>query len=165
MGLQRSNALRSVAVTYTNEQARQQILDALASAAEAAAVALAELSEAYEHLDERAAEELEQLLFSPAQAAYGRARRLHRESAERWTLPTRDFHTPAQVAPSTAPAELIQRAVRAAEGADTELAELQDSMLPVEVGDAELRAGIAELRGLLARLRPAARELLRTLGR
>ena len=38
-------------------------------------------------------------------------------------------------------------------------------MLPVEVGDRELRAGIAEVRELLGGLRGRARELVRTLGR
>jgi hypothetical protein len=38
-------------------------------------------------------------------------------------------------------------------------------MLPVEVGDPELRAGLAEVRELLGGLRARARELVRTLGR
>ena len=38
-------------------------------------------------------------------------------------------------------------------------------MRPVEVGDAELRAGLAEVRELLGDLRARARELTRTLGR
>jgi hypothetical protein len=152
-------------MTYTAAEGRQQILDALAGAADAAGLALAELSEAYEHLDERSAERLEAMLFAPAQAAYGRAKRVHAEFAERFALESRRFETPGQVAPSTASAELIQRAVEAADRADAELGDLQDSMLPVEVGDAQLRAGVSEVRELLGRLRPAARELLRTLGR
>ena len=42
--------------------------------------------------------------------------------------------------------------------------ELQDSLLPVESGDAELRQGLAEVRELLSLSVPA-REFLRTLGR
>ena len=38
-------------------------------------------------------------------------------------------------------------------------------MAPVEVGDAELRAGLSEVRALLARVPLAVRELQRTLGR
>ncbi len=38
-------------------------------------------------------------------------------------------------------------------------------MLPVEVGDPELRAGLAEVRELVGHLRRDARELVRTLGR
>ena len=53
----------------------------------------------------------------------------------------------------------------AVEEADAELADLQDSMMPVEVGDAELRAGLAEVRELLGEVTPRAREFTRTLGR
>jgi hypothetical protein len=49
--------------------------------------------------------------------------------------------------------------------ADGDLAQLQDSMIPVEVGDAELRAGLAEVRALVGGLRWQARDLVRTLGR
>ena len=42
-------------------------------------------------------------------------------------------------------AEALQRA-------EDILVELQDSMSPVEVGDAELRAGLADVRAALARL-------------
>jgi hypothetical protein len=38
-------------------------------------------------------------------------------------------------------------------------------MLPVEVGDPELRAGLADVRELVGNLRSRARELVRTLGR
>jgi hypothetical protein len=49
--------------------------------------------------------------------------------------------------------------------ADNALATLQDSMLPVEVGDPELRAALADLRELVGTLEVRARELVRTLGR
>jgi len=45
------------------------------------------------------------------------------------------------------------------------LADLQDSMMPVEVGDPELRAGLAEVRELLGEVGARAREFTRTLGR
>jgi hypothetical protein len=45
------------------------------------------------------------------------------------------------------------------------LAELQDSMAPVEVGDPELRAGLAEVRRALGEMPGAARRVLRVLGR
>ena len=38
-------------------------------------------------------------------------------------------------------------------------------MLPVEVGDADLRAGLTDVRGLLGDVRARAREVVRTLGR
>jgi hypothetical protein len=60
---------------------------------------------------------------------------------------------------------LIDAAVNAASGADGMLGELQDSMLPIEVGDGELRAGLSEVRELLAGARARARELVRVLGR
>ena len=49
--------------------------------------------------------------------------------------------------------------------AEAVLSELQDSMLPVEVGDAEVRAGIAEVREMIAGLRSGARDFMRGLGR
>jgi hypothetical protein len=45
------------------------------------------------------------------------------------------------------------------------LAEIQDSMMPVEVGDATLRAGLAEIRELVAPLPARAHELVRVIGR
>ena len=45
------------------------------------------------------------------------------------------------------------------------IGELQDSLLPVEVGDTELRAGLSRTRELIAPLPAAAREMVRTLGR
>ncbi|MGC2374999.1 MAG: hypothetical protein WA484_14095 [Solirubrobacteraceae bacterium] len=152
-------------MTYTTAEGRQQVLDALATAADEIAVALALLSEAYEHLDERMAERLEEQLFQPIQAAYGRAKRVHTSFAERYELPGRAFETPSPVAPSSGTKGLIDAAVEAAGRADMMLGELQDSMLPVEVGDVELRAGLSEVRELLGGVRPRARELLRTLGR
>lgn len=152
-------------MTYTAAEGRQQILDALAQATEEIARALAELSEAYEHLDERTAERLEESLFGPVQSAYGRAKRTHAEFAQRHDMPAREFATAPQVAPSTHSRQLIDRALEALVRADVGLAELQDSMLPVEVGDPELRRGLAEVRELAERVRPQARELMRTLGR
>jgi hypothetical protein len=152
-------------MTYTVAEGRQQILDALALAAEEIGIALAELSEAYEHLDEHAAERLEESLFGPVQSAYGRAKGLHKAFAERSGLSGQSFETPSLVAPSALPKGSIERAVELGVKADATLAELQDSMLPVEVGDPELRSGLAEIRQRLADLRPRGRELVRTLGR
>ena len=49
--------------------------------------------------------------------------------------------------------------------ANRQIADLQDSMLPIEFGDPELRTGLAEVRTLLDQLPGTAREFLRTLGR
>jgi hypothetical protein len=152
-------------VTYTTADGRQQILDALAAAADEVAVALALLSEAYEHLDDQTAERLEEQLFRPLQAAYGRAKREHAGFAQRHELEGHTFVTPSPVAPSSGTKGLIDAAVDAAGKADGMLGELQDSMLPVEVGDAELRAGLSNIRELLGGARARARELVRVLGR
>jgi hypothetical protein len=55
--------------------------------------------------------------------------------------------------------------VIAAGEADQMIAELQDSMLPIEVGDPELRAGLSQTREALGAVPVRARELVRTLGR
>lgn len=146
-------------------EGRQQILDALVAAADEIAGALALLSEAYEHLDEQAAERLEEHLFQPVQAAYGRAKRVYASFAERYDLDAQAFATPSPVAPSSGTKGLIDAAVDATTRADSVLAELQDSMLPIEVGDVELRTGLSGVRELLGSLRGRAREVTRTLGR
>jgi hypothetical protein len=152
-------------VAYTNAEARQQLLDTLARATDEIGVALACLGEAYELLDEHTAEELESALFRPIQLAYGRAQRTHAEFADRYGLPRHAFEPAAPGAPSRGVKGLLDAAVDAAERADGVLSELQDSMLPVEVGDAELRAGLGDVRRLIGELRGRARELVRTLGR
>jgi hypothetical protein len=152
-------------MTYTTADGRRQVLDALARAVEEIGVALAALGEAYELLDERTAERLEQELFRPVQSAYGRAQRTYAGFAERHDLPRRTFESAPQGAPSTGVKGFIEATVEAAGRGDGELAALQDSMLPIEVGDAELRAGLQEVRELLGEVRGRARELVRTLGR
>ncbi|HWY18173.1 MAG TPA: hypothetical protein VNY27_05625 [Solirubrobacteraceae bacterium] len=152
-------------MTYTTADGRKQLLDALARAVDEIGVALAALGEAYELLDERTAERLEQELFRPVQSAYGRAQRTYAGFAARHHLPGHTFEAAPQGAPSTGVKGFVEGAVEAAGRADGELAALQDSMLPIEVGDAELRAGLQEVRELLGELRGRARELVRTLGR
>ena len=53
----------------------------------------------------------------------------------------------------------------AVDAAERELVALQDSLMPIEVGDPELRAGLTEVRQLIAPLPARARDLLRLLGR
>jgi hypothetical protein len=152
-------------VTYTTAQARERLLETVASAVERLGVALANLGEAYEQLDDYTAERLEEQLFRPLQAAYGRATRGHGEFAGRHGLPRRSFEPEHLRARTTTAKENIASAVEAAGEADGILATLQDSMLPVEVGDAQLRADLAQVRQLLGSLRGRSRELVRTLGR
>ncbi|HEY4427384.1 MAG TPA: hypothetical protein VGN08_04200 [Solirubrobacteraceae bacterium] len=150
---------------YTTADARQQLLDSLAEATDQLASAVAALSEAYEALDEASAERLEQELFRPVQAAYGRARRTHSEFAKRHALPERTFSPAVPGAPSRGVRGFIDDAVRAADSADATLGTLQDSMLPIEVGDPELRAGLEDVRSRLSGIGENARQLTRTLGR
>lgn len=150
---------------YSTAAARQQLLDTVAQAAEELAVALASLSEAYEQLDEHSAETVEEQLFRPVQMAYGRARRAHGAFAERHGLPTRSFGPAVAGAPSLGVKGFLDGAVQAIANADHLLATLQDSMLPVEVGDVQLRADLEQVRTLLNGLGTRAHEIVRTFGR
>jgi hypothetical protein len=152
-------------MAYVTAQARQELLDTLAGATDDIGVALGALGDAYEQLDETTAEQLEETLFGPVQAAYGRAQRTHAGFADRHGLPRRAFASPAPGAPSRGVKGFVDQAVGAVLKADGTLAELQDSMLPVEVGDAELRAGIAEVRRQLGDVAPHARQFVSRLGR
>ncbi|MGZ4440567.1 MAG: hypothetical protein ACXVZN_09420 [Gaiellaceae bacterium] len=152
-------------MSYIADEARQELLDTLGDAIDDIAVALAALGEAYEQLTSVPADRLEEELFGPVQAAYGRAQRTHSGFAQRHRLPVRKFAPAAQGLPSTGIRGFIDNAVAAVEEADAELSELQDSMMPVEVGDPELRAGLAEVRELLGQVPARAREFTRTLGR
>jgi hypothetical protein len=152
-------------MAYATQEARQQLLDAVADATDELARALAALGAAYEQLDEHTADRLEEALFRPVQVAYGRAKRTHAGFAARHGLPGRAFAPASAGRASLGVRGHLDGAVEAVDAADDILAELQDSMRPVEVGDAELRAGLAEVRELLGHLHGRARELVRTLGR
>jgi hypothetical protein len=152
-------------VAYDSGQARRELLDEVASATDDLGMALAALGAAFEVLDDYNAERLEEELFRPIQAAYGRAQRTHSEFAERQGLPTRRFESASAGLPSQGVKGFLDAAVNATVRADRTLAQLQDSMRPVEVGDAELRAGLSEVRRLVAPVPHAASELVRGLGR
>jgi hypothetical protein len=152
-------------MAYTTAEAREQLLDTVAEAIDAIGLALAELGEAYEQLDEQTGETLEQELFRPLQLAYGRARRTHAAFADRHGLEGRTFEPVVPGAPSSGVKGFLESAVESVAKADRLLATLQDSMLPVDVGDAELRAGLEEVRMLLAGLPGRAQQLVRTFGR
>jgi hypothetical protein len=152
-------------VAYVSSEARQELLDTIADAIDELGAALAALGEAYEQLDERAADTLEEQLFRPVQTAYGRAQRTHAGFAQRFGLNARAFAPAVRGVPSTGVKGFVADAVAAVAQADADLAELQDSMMPVEVGDAELRSGLADVRELLADVAGRAEGLLRTFGR
>lgn len=152
-------------MSYTNVEARQQLLDALAQATDHLGRALASLSAAYEQLDEQQGERLETQLFLPVQRAYGRAQRTYNAFADRHGLSRRSFTTPVPEAPSTGVRGYVEHAVEAVEAAESELVALQDSLMPVEVGDPELRAGMSDVRQLIDALPGRAREFVRLFGR
>jgi hypothetical protein len=152
-------------MSYIAGEARQEMLDTLGEAIDEIADALAALGEAYEQLGTLPADRLEEELFRPVQAAYGRAKQTHAGFAQRQGLPGRTFAPATPGLPSTGVRGFIDSAVDSVSEADSVLTELQDSMMPVEVGDPELRAGLADVRGLLGDVRTRAREFVRTLGR
>jgi hypothetical protein len=152
-------------VPYATADARQDLLDALGAATDDIGAALAALGDAYELLDEASGDRLEAALFGPVQHAYGRAKRTHSEFAARHGLPTRTFAQAPPGAPSRGVRAFVDQAVAAIGRADGALGTLQDSMMPVEVGDAELRAGLSEVRRLLGDVSANARDFTRRLGR
>src|SRR3954449_12621320 len=151
-------------MAYVTREAREELLETVAAATDEIAVALAALGAAYEQLDERTGDRLEEELFRPVQVAYGRAKRTHADFAARHGLRGRTFAPASSGAPSHGVKGFLETAVTAVGHADAELGELQDSMLPVDVGDQELRAGLAEVRRLLGDISVRSQELVRVLG-
>ncbi|MBV9310222.1 MAG: hypothetical protein JOZ73_05290 [Solirubrobacterales bacterium] len=152
-------------MAYTESEARQQLLDDLGTAIDKLAVALSLLGVAYEQLDERTSEQLEAGLFRPVQLTYGRLQRTHGAFADRSGIPRRTFSPAAPGAPSQSPVQLLESAADVIGQSDEAIAALQDSMLPVEVGDVELRHGLADARLTLDGLPLRAHELVRVVGR
>ena len=152
-------------MAITAVEARAKILDDLGAAIEQVALAVASLGEAFEQVPDGAAERLEDTLFRPVQRAYAVGKRTHAGFAARHELPTAAFELPSPGLGSQGVASLLEQAVVASADADRRIAELQDSMLPVESGDGELRSGLADVRELLGPIPTSAREFQRTLGR
>jgi len=152
-------------MAITADEARRQILDDLGGAIDKAALAVASLGEAFEQLPEGAGDRLETELFRPVQRAYALGKRTHAGFAARNGLESGAFELPSPGLASQGAAAFVQHAASAAADGDRRIAELQDSMLPVESGDGELRSGLADVRELLAGVPQSAREFLRTLGR
>jgi hypothetical protein len=152
-------------MAYTSAEARQELLDAFAEAIDQIGLALAALGAAYEQLDEHNADRLEAELFGPIQRAYGRAKTAYTQFADRHGMRKPTFAAASPGIPSTGAKGFIDIAVNATAEADGALSALQDSSLPTEVGDVELRAALTDVRELLGGVRQRARELERTLGR
>lgn len=151
-------------MSYTAQSGREQILEDVASAAEELGKALAALGEAYEHLDEQTGERMEQALFRPLQSAYGLLKRTHAEFGERYGLGGREFPPAPEPLPGD-PRRMVDAAAEAIQTADETLAGLQDSLLPVEVGDEALRAGLSQVRVLLGPLPGISARLVQMFGR
>jgi hypothetical protein len=152
-------------MAYAAADGRKQLLETIADATDELGLALAALGEAYEQLDEHTGDVLEEQLFRPVQLAYGRATRSHDQFAARHGLEGRAIDPQSAGLPSLGAKGFIESAVGAIREADGTLATLQDSLLPVEVGDAQLRAELADLREIMGHLPSRARELVRTIGR
>jgi hypothetical protein len=151
-------------MVQTTVEARQQLLDSLAEATDQIGLALASIGAAYEQLDDSSADQLEAELFRPVQLAYGRARRTHAAFAARHGLASREFEPRSPGLPSIGAKGFIDNAVTAVGQADHALVTLQDSLLPVEVGDPELRAALAERPQQVDRLARRARQHKPTIG-
>jgi hypothetical protein len=151
-------------VSYTNDSGRRQILDDSVVGANYMGDALAALGEAYELLDENMADRMEASVFKPTQAAYGQLKRTLAEFATRYGLPQPTFR-PSTIPAPTDPHTSLDHVADLIQSADDALSELQDTLLPVEVGDADLRAGLSGTRVLIGRVPAAAEELIHTLGR
>ena len=152
-------------MTYLTAEARQRLLDDMSLSIEELALALALLGAAYELLDEQTADRMEEELFRGVQTAFGRAQRTHAAFAARYSLQGRTFEQPSAGLPSQGARAFLERAGEAITEADTLLAELQDSLLPVEVGDPELRSGLAEIRTLVGELSGRAQQFVSRFGR
>lgn len=152
-------------MSYIADEARQDLLREIAEAIDRLGVGLARLGSAYELVDERTADVLESELFGPLQVAFGRAKRTYTGFAGRHGLTTRTFAAGSAGAASATARDQLEATIEAVEDADAILSELQDSMRPVEVGDPELRAGLAEVRRLLDPLPARARRMQGLLGR
>src|SRR3954453_13530201 len=152
-------------MAYTAVEGRQQLLDSLAEATEEMGVALASLGAAYEQLDEQTADRLEDELFGPVQVACGRLKRTHAQFAGRHGLASGAFDSQEPGIPSTGARGFIDLAVDAVSRGDGALAGLQDAPMLLEVGHAQLRAGVTQVRQLIGAVIQRSGELVRTLGR
>ncbi len=152
-------------MAYSSDEGRRELLDGVAEAIAELDFAIASLGEAYEQLDTASADRMEDQLFRPLQLASGRAKRTASQFAKRHGMDAAVSQADPPARPSVGARAFIDAAVEAAGAADRALANLQDSPMLVEVGDPELRAGLADVRLHLGGVAGAAREFARVLGR
>jgi hypothetical protein len=151
-------------VTYAADEARRELLEEVAQSIDELARAIAGVGEAYDAVDERMADRIEAELFKPLQGAYAAATRTYSGFAARTGLDARSF-MPADPPAPRGVRDLVEEAVDDAAHAEQILADLQDSLAPVEVGDPDLRAGLADVRRRLGEIPGHAEQLIRVLGR
>lgn len=144
-------------MAYVTAEARRELVDSVADAAGELGTAIAALGAAYEALDEASGDALEAALFRPVQLAYARAQRTASSFADRHGVPVPEVKSRPAAPPSRGVKGYVEDAAEAIFLAESILTELQDSLSPVEVGDAELRAGLADVRERIAPV-PAAVE-------
>jgi hypothetical protein len=153
-------------MTYSSHEGRDRIFRDSADAAAGLLGAIEALGTAYEALDEHAADELERHLYAPiglaAKTLLAAVTAFAARSDETFERPVAK-HFPG--GREDGARQHVDAAIAFVGESDEILAELQDSLIPVEVGDAALREGLSATRRTLAPLPQAARELERTLGR
>lgn len=152
-------------MAYSSSDARRELLVTLAEGVDELGFALAALGAAYDQLDTLSADTLEEELFGPVQRAYGRAQRAHAGFANRHGLAGQSFEPQQAGPPSTGPKGFVESALVAVTTAAARLTEVQDAPETLEVGDAELRAELADVRALIAPVEQRGRALMRRLGR
>lgn len=152
-------------MVYVTAEARQELADSVADAAGQLGTAVAALGAAYEALDEASADRLEEALFRPVQLAFGRAQRTATSFAARVGVRAPEVSSRPEGPPSRGVKGFIEDASEAVFLAESILTELQDSLSPVEVGDAELRAGLADVRERIAGFPEAAAAFVSRFGR
>lgn len=153
-------------MTYDSAQARRALVDELLGAAGEISAAIASASAAYELLDDTSGDRLEERVFAPLQKALATLRRAVDAFAARHGDPAASAAPPPpEPHPSQGVAALLDGCAGAARAADERLGTLQDSLVLVDVGDADLRAGVSDTRRRLGAVPAALREFARTLGR
>ena len=152
-------------MAYTNAQAREQLLAELAAAADEVGLALACLGEATSSSTRPPPSASRTSCSARSRRPTGRRSAPTPNSPAGTGLPEHEFEAARPQVREHDASAIMERAAAAVSRADLALATLQDSMLPVDVGDPPLRAGLEQVRMALADTSRRTREITRTLGR
>ena len=154
------------AMTYTSDEGRRELLGATAEAADTIGVALAALGAAYELVDDDTARSAGVGAVRAGaggvragEAGHARVRGAARAAASAFAV------ADAGRAFGAARAATSSRRSRRSSTPTTSSPSCRTRCCPVEVGDPELRAALADVRTRLGEVPVRAAELLRTLGR